>query len=73
MSTAKRQRVFLLIVAATLLSEDAFAGGVSATGGAKTNYFTGSTNWTAHISTNSGSFTVPRGGEVEYLVVTGGG
>lgn len=46
---------------------------VSATGGTVTNYTLGGTNWTAHIFTNSGTFTVSSGGEVEYLVVGGGG
>ncbi|MBM4165070.1 MAG: tandem-95 repeat protein, partial [Lentisphaerae bacterium] len=46
-------------------------GGVSATGGTVTNYTLNGTNWTAHIFTNSGTFTVTSGGNVEYLIVGG--
>jgi uncharacterized repeat protein (TIGR02543 family) len=53
----------------------AVGGGVSATGGTVTNYNENGTSWTAHIFKTVGStnlnFTV--GGNVEVLVVAGGG
>ena len=48
-------------------------GGITSFGGSITNYASNGTNFTAHIFTNSGTFTVQASGNVEVLVVGGGG
>ena len=53
----------------------AAGGGLAVTnsGGTVTNYTLSGTNFTAHIFTNSGTFTVAIGSNVDVLVVAGGG
>ena len=73
----KRARSYVMRLAGVsalvaLLSGPALAG-VSATGGAVTGYTANGTNYTVHIFNASGTLTVSSGGQVEYLIVGGGG
>jgi len=47
--------------------------GLDATGGTVTDITDGGVNYRVHTFTSSGTFDVQGGGEVEYLVVAGGG
>ena len=77
--TTARNSVVAAALAAGLLGGLALraeAGGINATGGAITNYTSGGTNFTAHVFTGDGTFTVtnlPAGLSFEILVVAGGG
>ena len=60
-------------VAASFSGTPVSGGGVTSFGGGITNYAGNGTNYTAHIFTNSGTFSVQASGYIELLVVGGGG
>lgn len=63
MNTRARLGGWLGLLAGLLLALAPRAEAVLATGGTVTNYIdAGGTNWTAHVFTNSGTFTVMAGG-----------
>ena len=57
-----------------LYNDPGGAPGIEATGGVVNEYTDGSTNFRSHTFTSSGTFSISSGnGDVEYLVVAGGG
>jgi hypothetical protein len=58
-----------------LLGSSASYEGVEATGGTETTYTDGGITYKVHTfsSTGTGSFVVGNGGDVDYLIVAGGG